>query len=242
MNRSLTAAAVAATLAAPALAAENDDFNFQGDKLSFPVNVRGTVKGTNTTVCIPATTPLRGMGLNPPSSTPENYTGVWVRLANVFGEPKDCGDPNGAKAVPANVAILIAKEEFSTTRPNRYGLTYGGLVVPFKYHINGSKEFKGGSTVAPYLGYRFDANSAGYGAKLVGFLGASTVAVAQNVGGVEQTQSLAGFSYGVGLIGQIKGDFQMGLVIGADKVSKSANYADNGKWWLAVSLGFNFGQ
>jgi hypothetical protein len=34
----------------------------------------------------------------------------------------------------------------------------------------------------------------------------------------------------------------MGLVIGADRVSKSARYADNGKMWLAVSLGFDFGR
>ncbi len=242
-SRCLVIAVLAATLPAlPALAADNDDFNFQGDKLSFPVNITGKVKGSDKDVCIPAATPLRGMGLKPPNADKDNYEGVWVRLGNVFGAPKDCTDPDGKALVPDNTAILIAKADFEATRPGRYGLTYGGLVVPFKYHVNGSKEFRGGSTVAPYLGYRFDSNSGGYGAKLVGFIGASTVAVAQNVDGEERTQSLAGFSYGVAVIGQIKGDFQMGLAAGVDRVSKSANYVDNGKWWVAVSLGFNFAQ
>lgn len=242
MNRSFTAAfaAVSAALAGPAQAAENDDFNFQGDKLSFPVNITGKINGQGDDLCLPAKTPLRAMGTEPESATKQNLTHVWVRLANVFGEVQDCAAA-GTK-IPPNTAIKIERRHFQATRPNRYGLTYGGLVVPFKYHVNGSKEFKGGSTVAPFLGYRFDANSLGYGAKLVGFLGASTVAVAQNVDGVEKTQSLSGFSYGLGIIGEIKGDFQMGLVAGVDRVSKSANYGDNGRWWLAISLGFTFGQ
>ena len=242
MPRPIPAAVlVLLTSAGPALAAGNDDTNFLGDKLSFPVDVNGKLKGTGAVVCIPAATPLRGMGQKVPDATGDSV-GTWVRLANVFGEPKDCSDPDGKRLVPPSTAILIEKAEFDATRPGRYGLTYGGLMVPFKYHVNGSKEFRGGSTVAPYLGYRFDANSGGYGAKLVGFLGASTVAVPQNIDGEDRTQTLAGFSYGLAIIGQVKGDFQLGLAAGVDRVSKSAKYADNGKWWLAVSLGFDFAQ
>jgi len=38
----------------------------------------------------------------------------------------------------------------------------------------------------------------------------------------------------------VKGAFQMGVVVGADRVNKNAGYEDNGKTWLAVELGFAF--
>ncbi len=231
MNR-IAALALLAT-ALPAFAAGSDDLNVQGDKLSFPVDVPAKIG--NTDRCIPAKTPLRGMY----TETDGNNKTVWVRLGNVFGTPTDCKD---GTPLPANVAMAIDQRHFTHTPPSRYGLTYGALVVPFKYHVKGSKEFKGGSTVAPYFGYRSDGNDLGFGAKFIGFLGASTVAVEQEVGGKTQSQNLAGFSYGLGVIGQVKSDFQMGLVIGAERISKSARYADNGKMWLAVSLGFDFAK
>jgi hypothetical protein len=42
----------------------------------------------------------------------------------------------------------------------------------------------------------------------------------------------------------VKDSFQLGLVLGWDRVGRSANFANNGKlWlagWLAVSLGYAF--
>lgn len=112
--------------------------------------------------------------------------------------------------------------------------------MPFKYYVSGDKEFKSGGTIAPYLGYRFDQNYLGVGVKLVGFLGGAGVPVEQEVDGEKKTQTLAGLSYGLGVIGTIKGDFQLGLILGADKVSKSAKYNNNGKLWVAVGVGFSF--
>lgn len=216
----------------PAFAA-NDETKYQGDKLSFPVNVRGTIdNAAKTPVCIPLSVSLRGL-----SDLAED--GLKVRLSNVFGKPIDC---DSTQPIPGNVAIVLAKATVLGSAPSRYGLTYGGLVVPFKYHLNGDKEFRSGGTIAPYLGYRFDKNYLGVGVKLVGFLGGAGVPVEQTVDGVKKTQTLAGLSYGLGVIGTVKGDFQLGFIVGADRVSTSANYANNGKWWTAMAVGFSFGE
>jgi hypothetical protein len=237
----LFAMALASSLACASVWAANDEVNYLGDKLSFTVNVRGKVDtkgdGNTTDVCIPASTSLRGLSK---LDTAANGTGLQVRLANVFGTVKDCDDDR--KTVPGNTVINLSADEVKRSKPTRYGLTYGGLVVPFKYHLTGEKEFRPGGTVAPYLGYRFDRNYLGFSFKLVGFLGGAGVTVDQEVDGEKKSQTLAGISYGLGLIGTVKEEFQMGIVVGADRVSKSANYAQNGKTWIALSLGFAFNE
>ena len=98
------------------------------------------------------------------------------------------------------------------------------------------------TTIGPYLGYRFDENDHGYGVKAILFTGASAVTVNQTVNGKETTQNLAGFSFGGGFIGQVKNEFQLGIILGVDRVSESAKYEDNGKVWVAVGLGYSFSK
>jgi hypothetical protein len=49
----------------------------------------------------------------------------------------------------------------------------------------------------------------------------------------------AGFTYGFVLLGQLKYDSpaQFGLAIGQDRVSKSAGWQNNGKWWIGLQIG-----
>jgi hypothetical protein len=137
--------------------------------------------------------------------------------------------------------VVIEQGQIAGTPPDRYGLTFGTMLVPYKYQIKGDKSFASKATVGGYLGFRQDKSGrTGLALQYVGFVGAATVPVAQTVDGKAITQQLAGVSYGVGMLGTVKGTFEMGMVIGADRVSKSANYVNNGKPWLAVSLGFAF--
>jgi hypothetical protein len=242
MRALIACALVVSTVAAQA--AENDDFNYVGDKLSFAVNVKGQLGGKGgQAVCVPAKLALRGMRADPSTAnSADTFLGLYVHIAKFGAGKAACVDAQDKEmtALPANTLIYIDKSQFDIGQPNRYGLTYGGLIVPFKYHLKGSKEFKGGSTIGPFLGYRFDGNDHGFGVKLVGFLGASTISVEQNIDGTAKTQTLAGFSYGLGAIGTVKGAFQMGVVFGVDRVSRSANYGDNGKVWMAVAIGHSF--
>jgi hypothetical protein len=115
--------------------------------------------------------------------------------------------------------------------------------VPFKFHVTGGKDFTGSATVGPYLGYRADPEGTlGFGVAFVGFLGAANIAVPEKVNNSASTQNLAGFSWGFGIIGTVKGNFQLGGVIGFDRVSANAGYEYNGKPWVALELGYSFLQ
>jgi hypothetical protein len=141
-----------------------------------------------------------------------------------------------------SVDLRVSEDTIDRSPPNRYGLTYGLLAVPFKYHLTGAKEFTGAATVGPYFGYRTLSSSNGYGISYVGFLGYSNISVMQTVNGQSASQNLASISYGVGAIATVKGNFQLGGVVGFDHVSKDSNYAYNDKPWLAIELGYSFLQ
>lgn len=112
--------------------------------------------------------------------------------------------------------------------------------MPFKYHLSGSKDFKGAGTVGPYVGYKTQSSNWAAGVELIGFAGLSSVQSERTEDGKQVKESLAAFSYGFGAIGRIRDKFQVGVVLGQDRVGKSSVYADNGKWWLALSVGYAF--
>jgi hypothetical protein len=144
---------------------------------------------------------------------------------------KDCD----GKAIDTDIAYVIRKDDLENRGLARTGMTYGALVVPYKYHLTGQRDFTGGASLGGYLGYRLETTKyVGFTLTPVAFLGGSNISVG--------AQNLAGLSYGLGLIGTFKGTFQAGAVIGWDQVGKSAGYQYNGKPWLAVEIGYSFAQ
>lgn len=220
----------------------SDDENYQGDRLSFPVRIEGEYKPFDSDdykkVCIPAGTTLRGLGKTDDGS----YVNVRLRKPYISFKDEVSVECDGkAETIPDDVAIRINKSDLHDLVPDRFGLTYGALVVPFKYHFGGSKSFEGNSTVGPFLGYRFDKSGYGFGVKAIAFVGGAAIRVNRNdENGGDNDETLAGFSYGVGLLGTVKSEFQLGVVVGQDRVSDGSDYEDNGEWWGAVALGFSF--
>jgi len=216
----------------------NDKTNYLGDKIKFQtdmfvqkVDMTSTDKHL-TAACVPAFTTLRGIGT---LKVGADITPAFIVTGlNGAGE---CGD----KKVKVNDVVLVKQEDINGTPPDRYGLTYGALLVPFKYHLGGSKSFTSSASVGGYIGFRQDrSGKTGLALEYIGFLGAATVPVAQNVNGQSSTQNMSGVTYGVGILGTVKGSFHMGVVFGADRVNASAHYEDNGKPWLAVEIGYAF--
>lgn len=210
----------------------NDDTNYFGDKVSFSVHTDTAIQGVTKPCKLPAGQTFRALGLNEDKDlivyTNENNIKCMTMNNGVIKK--------SATTIPQNTALIVDKKDL---RPmNRFGLTYGALLVPYKYYVD-SDDFKAASSIGPYMGYRFDPSSnwLGLGAKVVGFLGATTVEVPKDSGG---TSNIFGISYGVGLIGVLKKEFQFGLVVGADRVSNSENFDNNGKAWVALALGYNF--
>lgn len=259
----------------------NDSNNYQGDLLTFPVNVVARFgDATSAVVCIPAKTALRGVSTATDGSLnvridPNQARGFWPRFwrAVAFWESHDdrvtslrfsnpapgfssytsCVQESidgliGRKGTPLQNVILnnavlnVPKSVVDQSKPNRFGLSYGGLLVPFKYHFTGSQQFNTNTTIAPYLGYRLDRESLGRSIEFIAFVGAAPISVSGNSNGQTTNQTLAGFSYGGGIIGKLKDAFQWGVVVGVDRVSGGATYEDNGKPWVALELGYSFSQ
>ena len=213
--------------------AVNDETNYVGDKLVYSFIVHATyADAPQDPVCIPANTTLLGMG----STTGKLY--VQVKKKGL----KQCNDDSKEIASDRVLEIDLKTPPLDIASPGREGLTYGALVVPYKYFYSGSKDFLAGSTVGPYFGYRLSRQTIGFETKFIVFLGATTASVSQTSGGQTSNQNLAGFSYGFGMITEIKKSFQLGFVLGIDRVSDSIAYPNSGQPWAAISIGFDFGQ
>ena len=222
------------TLLAQSLLAQgiNDQDNFLGDRIRFIVNVKAWQREKpKEELCIPARAQMTVLGID------EKGDKLIIKLLD---ETKDCN--NGLILAP-NVAYLIEQGELTRSGAARTGSTYGVLVVPFKYQTTGNKDFTGSATMGGYLGYRYETTHLiGFTLSPIVFLGASNISVPAGTNGQTSSQQLAGFTYGLGLISTFKGAFQAGLVVGWDRVGKSAGYEYNGKPWLAIEIGYAFLQ
>jgi len=135
---------------------------------------------------------------------------------------------------------LIQKDMILTERDrDRYGWTYGLLVAPFKYYRS-TRTFDAGATVGPYLGYRmFDRQGAS--SVIAAGLGATSAKVrTQNADGSFTDETKTGVSIALAWISEFKNDFNVGLMVGRDLFTQSANVPNSGVNWISVSFGTRF--
>jgi hypothetical protein len=205
-----------------------------GFKIASSVNVLMTrADGSGAKVCLPGAASLVVIGMSGSDYKVELASG---------GDRDACKTPLGDDSkVLANVAYVVAKDDFENNGFTRRGATYGALVVPFKYQLRGDKQFTGGASLGGYAGYRFESlQKIGLTATPIIFMGASSVTVPGNT--PDDSKNLMGFSYGLGLVGTFQNSFQSGLVLGWDRVGKNDGYKYNGKPWIALQIGFAFLQ
>jgi hypothetical protein len=122
----------------------------------------------------------------------------------------------------------------------RTGVTFGGLVIPFKYRLGGDKGITSSSTVAPYVGFR-TRYLQGYGVSFTPILSAGLGLVPVTDPTEGKTETKPAFSMAIGLVmTSSKNDqFNAGLVFGRDLLSKSDRTLDPNvdKPWLSFYLG-----
>jgi hypothetical protein len=221
---------------APAVTVGNSQDNFQGDRVTFPVNMTATISDGSGDAndgkagqCLPAGTTLRGVG--------QDTNGVHFVIISCTLKV-NCQKRCDGSAIRDGSSITMTLADIAKYPPDRNGLAYGGLVVPFKFQLTGAHQFTSSATVGPYLGYRMDRETVGAAVTFAAFAGASNIAVTK--GG--STQQLAGFGYGIAVLGEIKGGFQLGGVLGFDSVGSNQGFQYNNKPWLALELGYSFSQ
>lgn len=234
------------------LSAKNAASDYHGDTISFPVHQKAKVVLFGSTDmpkdgCLYAGTNMKGIG-QAEVATGEKGQGA-SRSLFVVGENKptegapsetDCPNP------VASGSVVALDPQMLDIAHARSGWTYGTLVVPYKFQYSGDRSISGGATLGAYVGRRVNIPSpwglSSLSAQVVGFAGLTKVDVQSEAEGKSKTDQLAGISYGVGLLTTVKQAFQVGLVVGADRVAKSANYVNNGKTWISLSVGYAFSQ
>lgn len=222
-----------------------DKSNYEGDRVTFavPLDVdlrEGSGDKEHCARTLPAGLGLRGVG---PKTTDGSQLFViqcyWKSDLEKCQKVKRCTQEQTIDTSPG-AYVLISDSVLSQSAPDRWGWSYGALVVPFKFQLTRNREFTGSASVGPYLGYRFDKQGTlGWSLELVGFVGASNVSATDTNG---STKNLAGFTYGLGLLGVVKGNFQLGGVLGFDHVGSGQGFKYNDAPWLAVELGYSFSQ
>jgi hypothetical protein len=221
---------------------KSDIQNFLGDRITYSttLHVKSVKLGKNGTgmtgdVCVLPNADLRGIGAARIKVGDDEVPRV---LFKVIWNPSDSKCEGEVAAV--NSVVALDPDMLTAVPPNRRGWAYGTLLVPYKYQMKGDRTLAGSASLGGYIGYR--NTLLGTSTQPIFFAGATKVDVPTTIDGKATSEQLAGLSYGVGLLTNFKQAFQVGLVIGVDRVSKSANYVNNGKPWISFSLGYAFEQ
>lgn len=148
-----------------------------------------------------------------------------------------CEGISSPATLPTDSSIYVKPDN-----AQRWGWEYGALVVPFKMQLGGKHSFTGSASVGAYLGYSFPLWDTGLSVSPVAFAGASNISVPINNGKRDTSQTMAGLSYGLGLITRVKDGFQVGLVFGKDHVDSAQRYQYNDKTWISFEIGYSFAQ
>lgn len=222
---------------------------YTGDTIRLPAAVEGpaVVLGRSEAGeqrCVPARRSLKGVGrigIKGEDDKVVEHALFRVGRPEKGDRPADCGKAADGKETLAEVGTLIAVDPDLLGRLSmrRSGWSFGTLGVPYKYQLRGDRSLSGGATLGGYLGRRVSLGDS-MNLQAIVFVGATKVDVPVEKDGTPETQSMFGLSHGIGVLGSVKDGFKMGLVLGWDRVSRSADYANNGKPWVSVSLGYDF--
>src|SRR5688572_23320624 len=166
MARNTIAAAIfayAALACFPATAQNNpaqfasDDDRLDGDHLTFRTNVYGFAPISDPDIkpkkCAPVGSKV-GVGR-------DNGSQLWVRFYVV---PDGKSAPTELRKafdecperdrVNTYTTYVIERKDLPSADYRRTGVTFGGLVVPFKFRLGGDNSITASSTIAPYVGFR----------------------------------------------------------------------------------------
>lgn len=202
----------------------------------FPVQVTltdETVKlkdPAKSSVCLPSKTHMQVVS----SSTDGNTLFLIPRWSK--NEKKDCLTQ---EVLDEGHQYSMSKDAYQQAAPASTGLAAGALVVPFKYYTGGDHSFTGNAAIGGYVGWRYNDAAFGYSLTPIVFFGGTSIAAKDSAG---KDQNFSGLSYGAGLIGGVGSNFQLGVVLGWDRISSSAGWVNNNKPWLALEVGYSFLQ
>lgn len=231
--------------AAPNIPSDQD--KLIGDHLQLRTNVSGyTVVGATSgspSYCAPL-----GSRIEIGNETNDD---VFVRFLTITDE-SDVGlnavDKAALSACPkeqrvnAYTSYKLPKTTVAQNEFKRTGVTFGGLVVPFKFRLGKPKELVSSSTVAPFVGFRTGWLQ-GWGLTFTPVVaaGLSLVPVADSTSNTTSTKSAYTIAFGVRLTSSKNEAFSAGLLYGRDFFNKADRDLDPSvaKPWVSFYLGYS---
>jgi len=172
---------------------------------------------------------------------------------NISAQVQDTGDsgsmcpessPSGSSTSETTPLTITPSTQFYVAADDldaaavREGWAYGALVVPFKFELSGKNAILSSATLGGYLGYRFPIDLWGVEFRPVLFGGLSEIPTSQATGGSSSSQTtVAGVSWGAGLITTIKDTFDVGIVVGFDHIDSAEHFDYQDHPWISIELG-----
>jgi hypothetical protein len=157
--------------------------------------------------------------------------------------PQDTGTlcPDVSNPIPLDQGAhaFISSDDMGNVT-YRAGFRYGALIVPFKMQLSAGKALTGSASLGGYLGYQDPVGDIGVNFTPVLFGGLSNISTSATTGSTTTSQTVAGLSYGGGILFDIKDDFHIGFVLGFDHVSSAQKYQFNDKPWVSFEIGYSF--
>jgi hypothetical protein len=155
-------------------------------------------------------------------------------------EEKNDGRCRAPNVVNTDVRYSVPEAEFSNWEYSSNGVTFGGLVVPFKFRLGGVNEIVSSTTIAPYVGWTFTDIAYGMTFSPIVSAGLGLVPVVDSA--TKLTNSKAAFSTALGFVvtSSKNESFQAGFLVGRDFLGRTDRTSDPtvDKMWVSFYLGY----
>ncbi|WP_370307295.1 hypothetical protein [Sinimarinibacterium flocculans] len=139
--------------------------------------------------------------------------------------------------VDSHFKYMATAIDIASSDAYKTGVTFGALVVPFKYYIGDDAKFSASSTVAPYLGFTF-GNRWGMNMSFLLSAGLGLTPINDSQGETETKPALS-TAMGLLLTSQKNSRWSSGIVVGKDFVSDADRDRDpvSDDAWISVFVG-----
>ena len=138
-------------------------------------------------------------------------------------------------------AYQVDREYFKSIPWKRTGVTFGALVVPFKFRLGSAKELVSSATIAPFVGFR--TGYVPFGVELTPVVAAGLSVVPVTNTSTSSTESKAAYTFAAGFraTSAKNEQFNAGLLFGRDFLNKSDRLNDPNvtKPWISFYLGYS---